>query len=341
MSEALGIAPSGGAPAPAPLVGEPTIESLAALVPDPVPAATPGAERGDIPAPPMQDKATADEKEEPAKAKVKEEADPEEAEEPAEAAADKAALERAEAAAKRAREGSRRYREMLENQRRVQFEAERLAREAEENRRQAIEAQRFQEELKKDPYASLKRLGMTDQELAERALREGTPEHEMRTLLQQQQEALAAERQRLQALEQRIENERQATLRQQAEAKFHSIADNESSYPRLSLLAPTAQLAVAEAALKQIASNGYDVRGLSDDQVAEACERFLAPKRAAKAVSAPASAKPAPAAAPAPKANTSLTNAVSNTRATAPRPWEDLSDDEQIAAIAASLPDAT
>jgi hypothetical protein len=309
------------------------MESLAALLPDPSSDALPGAERVDAPAEARAQAAEGGEVEAEA-AKEGEEA----AEAPP--AVDQDALNRAEAAAKKAREGSRRYREALDSQRKVQAEAERASRESAENRRKAEEATRFQEELRKDPYAALKRLGMTDQELAERALREGTPENEMRVLLQQQQEALAAERQRREALEHRIESERQAAVRQQAEANFYRVADDEGSFPRLSQLAPAAQLAVAQAALQQIASNGYEVGGLSDAAVAEACERFLAPKRPAKAPPAAAPAK-APPAAPAPSKSNTLTNAVATTRATAPRPWEELSDEEQISAIAAALPDAS
>jgi len=338
MSEALTVAPAtpaaapvDGAPIVAPSAGEPSIEQLAALLPDP--NALPGAER---PSPPKQDAASEQPEAKEGETKEAEQEPPKEAA----PSVDKEALERAEAAAKKAREGSRRYREMLEEQRRVQAEAARVAREAAEYRRRAEEAARLRETLRKDPYAALKQLGMTDQELAERALREGTPENELRMLLEQQREALESERQARQQLEQRLEAERQALARQQAEANFTRIADDESAYPRLSQLAAPAQLAVAQAALQQIANNGYDVSGLTDEQVAEACERFLAPKRAPKA----AAPKPAPAAAPAapaaPKpAATTLTNQVSNARATAPRPWEELTDDEQIAAIAASLPD--
>lgn len=325
MSDVLTVAPVAPSVDGAPIVsapsGEPSIEQLAALLPDP--NALPGAERTESP---KTDAEPAKEGEQP----------PEEPEDKGAPTVDKEALERAETAAKKAREGSRRYREMLDEQRRVQAEAGRARSEAAEYRRKADEAARLTESLRKDPYAALKQLGMTDHELAERALREGTPENEMRALIQRQQESLESERQARQQLEQRLDSERQALTRQRAEADFARIADDESAYPRLSQLASSAQLAVAQAALQQISNNGYEVSALTDDQVAEACERFLAPKRAAKA--AP---KQAPAVAPAaPKpASTTLTNQVANTRATQPRPWEDLSDDEQIAAIAASLPD--
>lgn len=318
--------------APSPPAGEPTIESLTALIPDsavlaePAPSvdssASPGADRTDVPAVPAEAA--------PAEA-------PAEAAAPAPDAVDKEALERAEAAARRAREGSRRYREMQEAQRR---QAADMQRQAEEVRRAAAEAEqarRFQQELAKDPYAALKKLGMTDQDLAERALREGTPE----AALARFQEEIRAEREARLALERQIQAEREEMSRHQAEQKFFKVADNEESYPRLAQLNSSAQLAVVRAALQQIANNGYDVAGLSDEQVAEACEKFLAPKKGGKsaALSSGANLKP-PAPKPAAKTgSTTLTNAVSTTKAVASRPWHELTEDEQIAQIAAAMPD--
>lgn len=308
-------------PAPQPpAAGE--IEALAALLPDP--AAPTGVDVGtavtSVKATPEEKVAEAKTEETPTEAKP---ATPDEA---AEAAA---ALERAEAAAKRAREGSRRYREMLAEQERVKQEAARAASEAARARREAEEARQFQAKLKEDPYRALKDLGMTDQQLAERALREGTPEqaiHELKAQIEAQRQALEAERQAREA-------ERQAAQARQAEIKFQQIADNETAYPRLAQLSPKAQLTVARAALEQIAENGYDTSGLSDEQVAEACERYLAPKKGKSASAKP----PAPAAAKPPVKT--LTNSVATEKASASKPWDELTEEEQIAQIAAMLPD--
>lgn len=307
-----------------PSVDAATIESLAALLPDPsASTALPGAERA-AETPPVPAKEHVEEgeaapeaaKEEPAK------------EEPA-PEADADALARAEAAAKKAREGSRRYREAIERERQRAAEVQRAAAEAEQLRREAVEAKRLREQLTKDPYKTLKELGMTDQALAERALREGTPEQailELKSVLEQERQARLA-------IEQRLQSEREAAQARQAEQNFARVADNDTKYPQLAQLSARAQLVVARAALEQIAENGYEVSHLSDDQVADACERFLSPKKAKAAVKAPAPA-PKPAAKP-----VTLTNAAATTKATASRPWEDLTEDEQIAQLSALLPD--
>lgn len=323
-------APAAAVSDAAPAAGaELSIDALSALIPDsalraePAPVAientadaADAAKLGDQPA------------EEPKQAETPEQA-------PAPEPVDTEALERAEAAAKRAREGSRRYREALEAQRQQQMEVQRAAREAERLRQENEEARRLRDELKKDPYAALKQLGMTDRDLAERALREGTPEaaiHSLNERLERAEQARAA-------LENRLAEERAAVARQQVEENFARVADNESSFPRLAQLTNQAQLVIARAALKQIADNGYDVSGFSDTDVAEACERYLAPKKG-KATTAP---KQAPVAAPTPAApkpsGKTLTNAVATERAVAPKPWHELSEDEQIAQIAAALPD--
>ncbi|AKU93378.1 hypothetical protein AKJ09_00042 [Labilithrix luteola] len=319
----------------APAGGEPTIESLAALLPDPVSAApentADAVDAAKLSNEPVEGLA---EGEAPAA-----EAAP--AEEPApELNEDAEALARAEAAAKRAREGSRRFREMREAQEKSRMAEQRAAREAAQARKEAEEGRALRESLTKDPYKALKGLGMTDEDLAERALREGTPE----ALLHEMREQVAAERAARLALEERLQNERAALARQTTEQNFLRVADNEARYPQLSNLSPRAQLSAAREAIAQIVENGYDVAGLTDAQVALAAERYLAPKRALKADPPPApraapppAAKAAPPQAPAPK---TLTNAVTQERAVAARPWHELSEDEQIAQIAASLPDA-
>jgi len=335
MSE-LTVAPAAPAAAVssalAAAVADPSIESLSSLIPDsailsdavdlPAPAAESTADAADAA------KVASPESEQPA------EAPKSETEAAAPEPVDTDALERAEAAAKRAREGSRRYREVLEAQQRQQAEAQRVAREAERLRRENEEARRFQEDLKKDPYAALKGLGMTERDLAERALREGTPEAALHALAERVERAEQARA----ALENRLAQEQAATARKQAESNFARVADNETAYPRLAQLTDRAQLVIARAALQQIADNGYDVTGFSDTDVAEACERYLAPKKGAAKAAPKSVVTPAPVPTAKPITKT-LTNAVATERAVQPRPWHELTDDEQIAQIAASLPD--
>lgn len=295
--------------------GEPTLEEIAASMAEPV---------AEVVVEPIVT-------EEPATEAATE---PVAATEPAEA---DAALERATKAAARAREGSRRY---AETQRQLQESAQRTqhaAREAEQLRQENAQAKQREAAYKQDPYKALKDAGMTDHQLAERAMRENSPEATLLRL----QEQVEQERTARQALEQRLVSEREAVraaeAQQRMESAFVAVADDEATYPRLAQLNSGAQLTVAQAALKQIRSNGYNTNGMSNAQVAEACEIYLAPKKGAKTTAAaPAVAKPV-----AKMSGKTLTNAQAQTRTVAPAAWDTLSEDQQLAHIAASLPEPT
>ncbi len=306
--------------APAPVLaaseqGEPTIEELSALLPSE--AAAPVAEVAADGTEPVVDPAA------PVVDPVVEAA--------ATAEAD-AAAERANKAAARAREGSRRYAATQAQLREQAAIVQRAARDAEQLRYENAQARQRDAELKRDPYKALKGLGMTDADLAARAMRENTPE----ALLEQERQERISLAQKLEAMEQRLVNERKASHRAQEEAKFTALADNEASFPRLSQLSATAQLAIVKAALSQVEANGYPTERMTNEQVAEICEQYLAPKRAPKA----APVVPVVRTAPKPSGKT-LTNALAQTRAVAPAAWDSLSEEQQLAHIAASLPDPT
>ncbi len=301
-------------PAPAPVLaaseqGEPTIEELAALLPEAEAVAAPVVE--------------AAEATEVVEETVEEVAAPE----------PDAALERAQKAAAKAREGSRRYAATQEQLRQQAAQVQRAAREAEQLRQENAAARRLEAELKADPYKALKARGMTDADLATRAMRENTPEAAMVEIREQLEQERAARV----ALEQRLTSERQARELIEVEAKFAQVADDEEAYPRLSQLTTHAQLSVVKAALSQIRANGHDTSQLSDAQVAEACEIYLAPKRALKPAVAPVSTVRT---VPKPSGKT-LTNAMTQTRVVAPAVWDDLSEEQQLAHLAAALPDPT
>ncbi len=324
------VAPVVAAPVAAPAAeqGEPTMEELAALVGDPKedPAAA---------AAPVVDAAKTETAE--STDAVAEAAEPAE---PAPSEAD-AALERATKAAAKAREGSRRYAETQRQLSEQNARAQQVQREAEQLRQENAAARQREAAYKQDPYKALKDAGMTDVQLAERALRENSPEAVVTRL----QEELAAERAERRAFEQRLEQrateEREASARHQRTADFVSEADNETNYPRLSQLAPAVQLTMARDAVRQIAANmantpGFDVRRLSHAQVAEACELLLSPKRAAKQAAAQATETAQRPAVTKPSGKT-LTNALAQTRTVAPAQWDDLTEEQQMAHMAANL----
>ena len=318
----LGLAPVAAAVAASVPVapveqGEPTMEELAALVGDPLPEPVAEAPAVDTPV---------------------EEAEAAPKVEPAEATEVDAALERASKAAAKAREGSRRYAAMQEQQREAQAQVQRAAREAEQLRQENAAAKAREDGFKRDPYKALKDAGMTDRDLAERALRENTPEAEMVRM----RERIEASEARAAALEKKIADD-QARAQAKADlaatqAEYIQHADNEASFPELSKLTSEAQLHWAVIALKRIEGNGHPTKHLSTAQIAEAAEKVLvASRKPGKTAAAAPAAKP-------PIAKTSgktLTNAQAQTRTVAPANWDDLSDEQQMAHIAAALPEPT
>ena len=303
--------------------GEPTMEELAASLPEPSPETR------------EEDAAAAKALLEPAEPAAEEPADPTATTEPAPAApveppADEA-LERAQKAAAKAREGSRRYAEtqrmLAEQSARVQA----AAREAAMLRERQAQYEAREATLKADPYKALKDLGMTDADLATRALRENTPEAVTHRL----EQALEQERNARVALEQRLAAQQQAAVAERAQSEFIATATNAEDYPELAVRRPAVQLAAARAALAQIAANGHPTSHLTTEQIAEAAELWLAPttpkakpKAAEPVKAAPAAAKPS---------GVTLTNKQAQTRAVAPAAWDSLSDEQQLAHLAAQL----
>lgn len=315
----FGIAPVAAAVA-APVVvappawEEPTMDELAASMSDPTPEAEPVVE-----APVTEPEPTTDAKTEPA-----------------EAAAVDEALERATKAAQRAREGSRRYAATQEALARERAEVQRAAQQAEAYRQRVAQAEVLERELKDDPYKALKSRGMTDADLAARAMRENTPEARVMQLQEQLDREAAARV----ALETRLENQRRDAeardMAQRAEAAFIKAADNEAAFPELARLTAEGQLDVARRALDRIKANGHAVAHLTNAQIAEAAEKYIKMTRKPTAAAPKASA---PAVRPAAPSGATLTNRMVQTRTVAPGEWDSLSDEQQLAHIAASLPD--
>ncbi len=321
MTQQAVVAPAPAAAPPAPVVaaapasegGEPTMEELAASMADPEAAA---------PVAPVVEAEAADAKD----------AEPAAEAEPAAPSEADAALERATKAAAKAREGSRRYKETQQRLAETNAIAERHAREAEQSRQELAAARQREAAYKQDPYKALKDAGMTDVQLAERAMRENTPE----AIVQKLQEELAQERSERRAYEQRMAEQaaeaREQAARQQRTAEFVSVADDEATFPRLSQLDADVQLTMARDVVRRCAAKGIDVKRLSHEQVAEECERLLTPKRAPTSAAAPT---PRPAVTK-PSGKT-LTNAAAQTRTVAPADWDSLTEEQQMAHMAAGL----
>ena len=247
-------------------------------------------------------------------------------EEEVEKAAADAALspvDRAKAAAARARDSAGRNRQLMEQQKV-------LARQnaAAQERIHALQAQneqaaRFQQQLAQDPYAALKQLGMTEEQLAHRAVREGTPE----ALIEKVQRQLAEERQARIALENRLVNERQQIALRSAENAFVQLTSDDSKFPLLSELPAKTVLLLAKSATEELVAQGYDVSDFPDSDLCALVEHKLKEGRRGKK----AAAQPPPEAKPKPPPVRTLTNALGTSKHSMPSDFDSLSQDEQFA----------
>lgn len=316
--------------------GEPTIEQMAASLPEPTAdTATEAAAEAKT----VLDGAAEGATEETA-------ATEEVAAKPAPGAAeDVDRLERAAKAAAKAREGSRRYaetqRQLAEQAEQQRIQAGRLqqaARDAEQLRQENAAHREREQAMLRDPYATLKKAGATDVEIARRALQENTPEAVTARL----EERLTASENRARDLERSIREERAAaqaaTVAAAAESAFYAEAKNVEAYPELAIRSPNAQLVAARAALAQIRSNGHDTAHFTNEQIAKAADLWLAPVEGAvkkPVAAAPVAAKPAAK----PTSGKTLTNAAAAVKTTATAAWDSLTNEQQFAHLAAQLPE--
>ena len=304
--------------------GEPTMEQLAALLPEPEASAEQTRAVVEAQAPKTEE-AAAEEPEVTTKPEAPAEVD--------------AALERAEKAAAAARAGSKRYAETQRQLQAQQAEVQRAAREAAQLRQENAAAREREADLQRDPYKTLKDRGMTDADLATRALRENTPE----AITQKLQERIEASEARAAALEQRLNDERaeaqRVATRARVQAEYQAAA-KDPSLLALALYKPGGQLTAAREALARISANGFDTSQLSPAQVAEAANEYIRQEWLSDEQLKTLAGPRTPVAAKAPVAKTSgktLTNAQAATKTVAPAEWDTLTDEQQFAHMAAAL----
>lgn len=250
-------------------------------------------------------------------------------EEEAAAAAAEAALsplDRAKAAAAKARESAGRNRHLMAQQKNLARQNAAAQQQIAQLQHQNEQARRFQQQLAQDPYAAMKALGMTEEQLAHRAVREGTPERMIEKVQQQLHEERAA---RI-ALENRLVAERQNVAVKQGEVKFlqESLKDE---YPNLAEMPERLVLTMAKSEVEELTAQGYDLSDFPDADLCALIEHRLATgkrKKAAPAV-APGAKPPVP---PKPGAKpVTLTNGLGAKKYTMPANFEQLSQDDQFA----------
>jgi hypothetical protein len=235
-------------------------------------------------------------------------------------------IDRARAAAAKARESAGRNRQLMEQQKALERQTAQAQQRIAQLQHENEQARRFQAQLAQDPYAALKQLGMTEEQLAHRAVREGTPE----AMIAKIQEQLRQERAERIALESRLVEEKRAIAVRQGENAFVQLTADDSKYPHLSELPPRTVLLLAKAEVESLVAQGYDVSDFPDADLAKLVEHNLATgkrKKAPPAGTQDAQSKPGQKAPPA----RTLTNSLGSRKASMPPNFDSLSQDEQFA----------
>lgn len=242
---------------------------------------------------------------------------------------------RVEAAGKRARREAARNRELQAQIARQQAELQ-----------QAQHAQRELERieaLKKDKWAAARELGIDPRELAQQALKEGTPEYQAELERQQMREELAA-------LKRRDEERDQQILQQRAiEQNRRNIAgfiEASKAYPDVAKLPERARIAWARDLIAEAKAEAA-TRGLLWEKVAPTDAKILRVMQESLA-GVPASPAKAPDtdSTPDAKANGSaspqtVTSKVASQKFSLPANWDSLSDEQQKSWIAQQLEQAS
>lgn len=145
------------------------------------------------------------------------------------AVTEESVLSQGQKAAARAREDAKRNRERVEAANRQSAAIDQTRQENERLRQENAQYQAWRESLAKDPYIALKQLGMTEEDLARRAITEGSAEQKIAHLHQQ----LEQERQARLSFEQKIAQDEANKVRANSQQQLVETARDEKKYPHL------------------------------------------------------------------------------------------------------------
>jgi hypothetical protein len=149
---------------------------------------------------------------------------------------------RAAAAAAAARAGAKKAADIASHKTTLEQENQRLQAEEQRNRQDRMRLQKevddanaFKAELKKNPFGALEKgVGLTQKELVQRGLDQGSPAEKMRLL----EEQLAEERNERIKLVRTLQEEKDLVQQKQAENAFFKQATDEKLYPSLQAVPP-------------------------------------------------------------------------------------------------------
>lgn len=246
--------------------------------------------------------------------------------------------QRADAAAESARKSSKIAKARKLEAERWKSQADNLSRQNQTLLDQQRQFKEFQDNLKQDPYAALKTLGMTEQELANRAIKEGSPEALYEKLAQQLQD----ERNERLRLEKSIADQKQAVHMRTVETQYLAQAGDATKYPYLQYLPSETILSETQRIVREYKQKGGDPSQVADHDWLEfldlRCKKHIEGRKLGQTSSSESSENSSGATSTVPKPTPkTLTNTLGTNTGSAAVDRDKLTRQEQKALLAADL----
>ncbi len=188
-------------------------------------------------------------------------------------------FDRAKQASDKARSAAKKNRERQLEQQRINYQMEEVRRQNARLQQETAQARQFQEQLRSDPIAALRQLGVTDQAVAERMLKDGSPEAQIRQL----EARLEAERQERLQERQQLQQKEAQLREQEANADFVRKASDAEKFPNLQDVPPSQIVAGGYRLLAAARARGIDTRMYTAEDFIELLDLEYAEHRKSKA----------------------------------------------------------
>lgn len=232
------------------------------------------------------------------------------------AAEEPSKAQRAKEAADKARKGAAANRKLMEERQRLEQAAQYQAQRTAELESRVQQADQLIRSMAQDPVGTLKQLGVTPEQMAQRMAMEGSPEAKIQAL----EAMIAQERAERQKLVDQQRQREESVRRQQLENDYKQEAQNPKKYPNLATIHPDFILSRTKELIGELQARGHDPRQFSNHDLLSYLDSTYT-----KAESTPA----APASAPADKKTSTVTNRLQTATHAAPPDFSKMTDRQQ------------
>jgi hypothetical protein len=249
---------------------------------------------------------------------------------------------KAQAAAAKARKASQRDQQKRIDQARIEQQQTQAQAELAQLRSRLEQSARLEQQLRADPLAALKALGISAEDTYKRAVQEGTPEAQLAAMRQE----IEAERRERVALQQQLAQQSRTEQQKRVDADFVQAAQNEKLYPNIANQPAAFILSAARDLVRDAWERTRDPvtgrgRTFSREEILTALEALYSTHTKARSKTKDATSESASSSgtngsgSPAP--SRTISNALASSAWSKPANWDKISDREQQRLLAQAL----